>query len=145
MKRRISTLLIMVCMLNTSCIKSLLDKKKDDANEDPNKYAGVWKAAKIAVDQDGDNSLDENEKGDINGNSELRMNSNGTFTYSLVANGGGTPFNMSGNWKLSDDRKSVTITDNSQGSMRFDIKNDNEIITEPIPSNGKTAWIIYFR
>jgi hypothetical protein len=145
MKRKMSALLIMVCMLNASCIKSLLDKKKDDSNDDPNKYAGLWKATKIAVDQDGDNIPDENEKGDLNGTSELRMNSNGSFTYSLAANGGGTPLNLSGNWKLSDDKKSVTITDNSMGSIRFDVKSDNEIITEPIPSNGRTAWIIYFR
>jgi hypothetical protein len=145
MKRTITTLLITICILNMGCVKSLLDKKKEDTTADPNKYAGLWKATKIALDQDGDNSLDENEKGDLNGNSELRMNSNGSFTYSLVANGGGTPLNLSGNWKLSDDKKSVTITDNSKGSIRFDIKSDNEIITEPIPSNGKSAWIIYLR
>ncbi len=145
MKRTIKTLLITICMLNMGCVKSLLEKKKEDTTVDPNKYAGLWKATKIALDQDGDNSLDENEKGDLNGSSELRMNSNGSFTYSLVANGGGTPVNLSGNWKLNDDKKSVTITDNSKGSIRFDIKSDNEIITEPIPSNGKSAWIIYLR
>jgi hypothetical protein len=143
MKLRITTLLIMVCMLNVSCIKSLLEKKKDTPTDDPNKYAGVWKATKAAQDLDGDNVVDENEKGTINGSSELRLNSNGTYTYAINSPGA-TPFNMSGDWKASSDGKSISISD-SKGAIRFDIKGDNEMHTEPISSNGKTIWLIYFR
>jgi hypothetical protein len=145
MKLRIATLLLTACLLNTSCIKSLLDKKDDTNNpDDPNKYTGLWRATQTAIDLNANNIIDANEKGPVSGSSELNMDANGSFTYSIrPANGNSA--NLSGTWKLSGDKKNITVTDNSQGSLRFDIISDKEIHTEPFTSNGSTAWLIYSR
>jgi hypothetical protein len=146
MKLRIATLLLMACLVNASCIKSLLDKKDDTNNnpDDPNKYTGLWRATQTAVDLNSNNVIDANEKGPVNGSSELNMDNNSGFTFSLrPANGNSVT--LSGTWKLSADKKNITVTDNTQGSLRFDIIGDKEIHTEPLISNGQTAWLIYSR
>lgn len=139
MKFRIARFLIMISVLHSGCNKSSVDK-----NDDPNKYAGVWKAVNAAQDLDGDKVIDENEKATIRGSSELRLNSNGSYTYSINSPGA-APFNMNGTWSVGSDHKTITVSDVSLGNLRFDIKSDNELHTEPISSDGKTVWLIYFR
>lgn len=134
--------LLMICLTNTGCIKTLLDKKKDNNQPDPNKYTGLWKATSAARDLNGNNIVDQNERGAVNGTSQLNMSTDGTFTYS-VAPVDIPAVNFSGNWKLSDDKKSISLTDKTQGNIRFDINSDTEIQTEPIIANGQTTWLIY--
>jgi hypothetical protein len=135
----------MVCFYNTGCIKTLLEKKIGDKSvDDSNKYAGFWKATSAAIDMDGDRVLDENEKTGLSGTSELRLNSNKQFTFFLKPNSGSSA-DLSGNWEMNGDKKSVTIKDNTNGNLRFDAYNDNEMRTEPLTSNGSTIWLIYQR
>ena len=138
-----ATLLILSTFLSTGCIKSLFDKKKDPVEDTKNKYTGFWIASKGAEDLNGNGMVDQNELGAINGSSDLNLDNNGTYTYSIRTNG--QVFTMRGGWQTSTDGKTITITDPNSGSLRFDIKSDKEIHTEPIVSNGRTTWLIYNR
>lgn len=139
MKRIMMVFCALALFANTGCIKSLLDKDKDE--EVPvNKYAGVWQLTAGAADQDNDLVLDADERKQLNVASTLDLKADFTYTYSLS---GAAP--MSGKWEMSADNKSLTISDNTS-AIRFDIRSDNELQTEPIPDgNGGNLWLIYTR
>lgn len=143
MKKGITTLLILSAFLTTGCIKSLFDKKEDKKEDEKTKYAGYWVSSKGAEDTNGNGNIDTDEIRTINGSSDLTLDKSGTYTYSI--RGAASTINMSGAWQLSTDGKSFTITDATYGSLRFDIKSDKEIHTEPAVSNGRTTWLIYNR
>ena len=143
MKFTVMLLCALVLTVNTGCIKALLDKDEENEPEQTNKYAGVWKLTAGAADQDGDLVLDNAERTGINGDSELALKTDFTYTYFLNV-AGSNPLNMSGNWKMSTDNKSLSISDAS-GAIRFDIQSDNELHTEPITDRGSTVWLIYTR
>jgi hypothetical protein len=141
----IASVLILCAFIvfNTGCVKDLLKKKKDPepAPAPEAKYYGTWKATQLANDLNANNRIDANELFAFTGNSELKLNDGKTYTF-LLSTSTGTS-NMSGNWTMAADEKAVTITDATQGSLRFDYRNDTEIQTEPIPVNNGTVWIIY--
>lgn len=141
MKQLTMTLLILVAFSSTSCIKTLFDKNKDDKEDPKAKYAGQWIATKGALDQNGNGQVDASEIVTLTGSSDLVLQNNGSFSYSIRNNG--QNFSMGGSWSINTDGKSLTITDPSQGSIRFDIVSNSEIRTEPIVSNGTTSWLIY--
>jgi hypothetical protein len=126
---------------DTGCVKDLL-KKKDEVVVAPEaKYYGTWKAIQIASDLNGNRIIDANEIYTFSGNSELKLNDVKTFTFLLTTSSGST--NMSGNWMMATDQKAITVTDATQGSLRFDYRTETEIQTEPIAVTNGTAWIIY--
>jgi hypothetical protein len=137
MKRIVLALCVLVLILNTGCVKSLLNKDED--KKPAEKYAGVWQLTAGAADLDNDLVLDANERTQVNVASELNLKADFTYTFTTS---GGTP--MSGNWTFSNNNKSISISDNT-GAIRFDIQSDNELYTEPIPDNGRTLWLIYTR
>jgi hypothetical protein len=141
MKQLVTTLLILVAFGSTGCIKTLLDKKKDEPADLAAKYAGQWISTKGAQDLNANGSVDANEIMNITGSSDLLLQNNGSFNYAISNNG--NTFTMGGTWKMSTDGKSLTITDPAQGSIRFDIISATEIRTEPIVSGGTTTWLIY--
>lgn len=144
MKLKFVMLLLTICALNSSCLKKLLEKE-DKPVDDIAKYSGMWKAIKVAVDLNSNKEIEENEKGAINGSSELKLETNSTYTFNIIPATGNAAY-LSGSWKMGTDAKSINITDNAQGSLRFDIKSNTEIITEPIISgNGQASWLIYVR
>ncbi|MFM9907924.1 MAG: hypothetical protein ACKVOW_01175 [Chitinophagaceae bacterium] len=143
MRKSITTLLIVSAFFSTGCIKTLFDKKKDPAEDLKTKYTGFWVSSKGAEDANGNGVVDASEIQAINGSSDLNLDNNGTYTYSIRTNG--NVFTMRGDWQVNTDGKSITIMDPANGSIRFDIKNDKEIHTEPIKSNGRTTWLIYNR
>jgi hypothetical protein len=135
--------LVFIATIHTGCIKEVFKKKTDpeEIKKPEEKYFGFWKVINIAVDLNNNNTLDPNEIRSFNGTSELKLNTDKTFTYSITTSTGST--NMSGNWAMSTDQKSVTTTDAAQGAIRFDLRSDNELQTEPIPTSSGTVWIIY--
>jgi hypothetical protein len=144
--KHISTafLLLSFTFFNTGCIKNLLKKKKEEPVAVPEaKYYGTWKIISRADDLNNNNILDANEISPFAGSSELKLNEAKTFTYFLTTPTGST--NLSGNWTMSADQKSVNTTDPAQGNLRFDYRSDTEIQTEPIPAASGAVWLIYKR
>jgi hypothetical protein len=139
--------LISLTITNSSCIKELFKKKKKktptvEVQVAPEaKYFGTWKGSKIAIDQNSNNRIDNDEILNFTGNSELKLNDTKSFTFSLTTSE--ASINMSGNWIMATNQTSVTITDAVQGSLRFDDRSATEIQTEPIPTASGTVWIIY--
>ncbi len=143
MKFLVTILCTIALLTNTGCIKELLDKDEDDnEQEQVNKYVGTWRLTAAAVDQDGDMILDETEKANVTGTSELMLKKDFTYTYFITVNG--STENMNGAWKMSTDNKSFSISDASS-AIRFDIQSDNKLHTEPFTENGTTVWLIYTR
>ncbi len=141
MKQKTPLLLMVLILLTTQtgCIKEIFKKKKKEEPE--SKYYGTWKAVQLGVDQNQNNILDNNEYFAFTGTSEMVLNGDKQFTYSLITNTGNS--NMSGNWSASADLRTITITDASQGNLRFDYRSDTQFQTEPIPTGTGNAWLIY--
>jgi hypothetical protein len=135
--------LLFIAIIHTSCIKEVFKKKKDteEVKKPEEKYFGFWKVSNLAVDINANNTIESNEIRTFTGTSELRINTDKSFSYFLTTSSGTT--NLNGNWALSTDQKSIIITDPAQGAVRFDPRSDNEIQTEPISTANGTAWIIY--
>jgi Lipocalin-like domain len=142
--KHISTALLLLSfsIFNTGCVKDLLKKKKKEPVIAPeSKFYGTWKITSRADDFNNNNIIDVGEIGQFAGNSELKLNEGKTFTYSLTTASGSS--NLSGNWTISADQKSITTTDAAQGNLRFDYRSDTEMQTEPIPTVSGTVWLIY--
>jgi hypothetical protein len=137
------TSLILVLMAASifinGCAKDLLKKK--DAETPADNYTGTWLGVNAALDANGNNTIDANEIAGLNGSTELKLNTGNSFSFSI--NNGGNNVQMSGNWTVSPDAKSVTITDPAQGTVRFDYRSATELQTEPVATANGTVWIIY--
>lgn len=140
MKKKVLIALIAVSFVFAGCVKDLLKKKEKNPTPVPvpeEKYYGTWKATKIAQDFNNNNAIDANEIFTYTGNSILQLNADKKFNYSTPTR------NFSGSWIVAADLKQITITDATQGSLRFDYRTDTEFQTEPIPDTNGVVWVIY--
>jgi hypothetical protein len=120
--------LLAFILLNNGCVKDVLKKKKQNPVTPPEaKYFGTWKATQIASDLNGNMQIDANELYAFTGISELKLNDTKIFSFSLITSSGAS--NMSGNWTMAADQKSLSIADATQGSIRFDERINAELQT----------------